>query len=65
MSRHGPHPTSGPIEEPKKSKKELIRASLRLFRYLVPFWPLAVTLFLVNLVLTGLSLISPLLTKYP
>ncbi len=53
---------AGPVEDEKKSKRELLQASLRLVAYLKPYWLLAVALLLIHLVLTGLGLLHPLLS---
>ena len=49
-------------EEPKKSKKELFKSSLRLVKYLRPYWIVAASLLLINLFTIGIGLLRPLLS---
>ena len=61
---HGRHygPPPSAEDERKKSKRELLKSSIRLISYLRPYWVLAALLLFVNIAIIGLNLLNPFLT---
>jgi len=59
MPPHGHRHHDGPLDEPPKTKKELVRASLRLMKYVLPYWHFVAALLVISALTTGASLARP------